>query len=217
MWDLMFMNKISQTRRILFLGATLFIQHQSSAQILLEPTAIPIQLSYHNESLDGMSHSAYHLTAEDVKLSWQASPSWKPTQSHGRGVSLEFQDRGAPELKLQFGLYQSNASIPDLTPESIANYLSQVEETFPQSEITILNKDSFVPVAGSAPFLSGYYRCIYFKVTDADPDTEDLFICDLLTILASKYLFVVREKGPEQPINYKYANIQSSVLKFMEL
>jgi hypothetical protein len=193
-----------------------FSASTASAQILLTPPVIPMAASIFDEVVDGMPSTAFDLTAGDVKLRWFASSAWSRSKSAERGISLEFKDTRLPALKLQFGLYRPGAFASDLDDQTLLRYLADVEKTFVGSSVEILNEGSTAAASGAALFLSGYYRCLFFKVTDSSPDTEDQYVCDLLTILPSGHLLVLREKGPQRPVSYSYSNLKIRILEFME-
>ena len=205
----------------LFAGMIAFLFHISalsvSAQILVSSSAIPMTVSLYVDDADGMSSSAFDLSASGVKIRWFAGKHWIQSKSTDEGISIEFEDKRMPELKLQLGLYSAASFICDLSEEALARYLTEVERNFPDSKIQILNEGSFSPAVGAPPFISGYYRCLFFKVTDSNSQTEDQYICDLLTILPGGHFLVLREKGPQRAVTYTYSNLNSRLSEFVEL
>ncbi|MFP4070193.1 MAG: hypothetical protein ACLFVC_08450, partial [Opitutales bacterium] len=148
---------------------------------------------------------------------WFPSGNWVLAKRHGSEVSAEFYDRSLPALRMQLILYPEGGGLADFEEASLATYLEAVADSHPDSEVEVLNSGEMRPPEGSIPFLGGYYRQIFYRVSPLrEGEGAPAEFADALAFTDSGALVVLRVTGPAHAMEYIRQNFGGELGSFTE-
>ena len=174
----------------------------------------------YDERVDGIRSRWLELTGAGLELKWFPSSEWRiPEKRMSDRASFEFVFRTVPEMRMQLFHYAKDDWLTDIGKAELRRYVASLEAQFPDAEIDVANSGAFEPPLGSAPFLSGHYRWVFYTVApeDGSDGGKPFGVADALTLTEDGGLLVVRVRGPENAVNRLRQRFDLELAQFVEM
>lgn len=159
-----------------------------SAQVRLESTPV-------SEDVDGMASRYLALTGDGFAGRYFGDGNWLISEETNKDSSLSFDHRFVDDLRMDLGVFTSNALLIDYSEEALKSYTAAMLEKFTAQGLSATNVKAEKSGLESGSFMGRAYWHVRVEFNSPQTGLPSMYVSDFLSVGQNGRNFRLRFSG----------------------